>query len=80
VHRTASFYILLALTVLQVIYSRIVYETDKDILRFAESEYCIAYLRSKCLPEMATRYQELIRTGQGGEFKKAMDEIREVLK
>lgn len=80
VHRTFSLYALAILTVAQVIFTRLVYETDRDVLKFAESEYCVAYLRSRCLPEMAARYQELIRSGQGGEFKKAMDEMRDVLK
>lgn len=80
VHHTFSFYGLIALTFVQVAYSRLMYESDRDVVRFAESEYCIAYLRSRCLPEMANRYQELSRSGEGGEFKRAMDEIKEVLK
>jgi hypothetical protein len=80
VYKTYSLYGLLLLTMVQVAYSRLIYETERDILRFSDSEFCVAYLRSKCLPEMAARYQEIIRTGEGGEFKRAMDEIREVLK
>lgn len=78
--RTFSFYALLALAILQALYGRLLYQEESDVLRFSDEQYCIAYLRSKCLPEMASRYQEMIRSGQGGEFKQAMDEVREVLK
>ncbi len=79
-HKTWSVYGLLAVTAAQVVYSRLLYNYEIEIMKFLDGDYCIAYLRSKCLPEVAEKYKTRIRNGQGGEFKDAMDEIREVLK
>lgn len=79
-YKTVSFYVLLGLSALQVWLSRVIFEQEREVSRFADSEYCVAYIRSKCLPEVASKYQERIRAGEGGELKQAMDELREVLK
>jgi uncharacterized membrane protein YfcA len=80
VPQTLSFYMLLVLTAAQIIFSRWVYEMDRDVMRFSETTYCLAFIRSRLLPEVAIRFGEQIRNGQGGELKRAMDEVREVLK
>jgi len=78
--RSSSFYGLALVVLAQILLSRSVYISERNILRFADNEYCIAYLRSKCLPEAAAKYQEMIKNGDGGDFKRAMDEIAEILK
>jgi hypothetical protein len=78
--RTISFWGLFLLTGAQIIFSRWVYEIDRDVMKFAETTYCVAFIRSRLLPEVAIRFGEQIRNGEGGELKRAMDEIREVLK
>lgn len=80
VFKTFSLYALAAFTGAQMLYTKTTYERDQQVLRFADQEYCIAYMRAKCLPEMAAKAQERIRNGQGGEFNAAMDEIKQVLK
>lgn len=79
-YSTISFYVLIVLSTLIYVYNKAIYLHDKGISKFADTEYCTAYVRSKCLPEAAKKYQELIRTGNGGELKQAMDEIRKILK
>jgi len=79
VHSTVSFYGLILSTVLQGMYAKLLYGYEQEVLKFADTEYCIAYLRARCLPELAARAQERIRNGEGGEFKAAIEEIRQVL-
>jgi len=61
-------------------YNRAVYLREKEIMRFSDNDYCVAYIRSQCLPEAAEQYKRKIRDGQGGELKQAMDELKKVLK
>ena len=75
-----SFYGLVVLALFTYLYNRMVYSSEKDILRFADEEYCLAYMRSRCLPAAAERYSVMILTGNGGELERAMEEIRRILK
>ena len=77
--RSISLYILVLLTGFQGWYTRRLLLYERETMRFLDNDYCVAYLRSICLPELALRAQERIRVGQGGEFKQAMDEIKQVL-
>lgn len=79
-YKSNSFYALLVLALIAYIYNRSVYLFEREILRFLDTDYCLAYVRSKCLPEAADRYKELIRTGDVGQLKQAMDELKKVLK
>jgi len=78
-YRKWSFYGLLILTVLTYFYHKTVYGCETDILRFADDEYCLAYMRSLCLPAAAERYNEMIRRGNFGELERAMAEVRRIL-
>jgi hypothetical protein len=79
-YRTRSFYGLVGLLILLYVYNRAAYAYEINMLRFQDRDYCIAYIRSKCLPELAERTRRNIREGTGGELKDAMDELRKVLK
>lgn len=79
-YKAWSFYGLCALTLVIYWYNRELYLHEREVHRFLDSDYCIAYMRSKCLPEAAERYKELIRSGRGGELKQAMDELRKILR
>ena len=79
-YQSKSFYGLVVLSVLMYFYNRLLYTHENQAKRFLDSDYCIAYMRSKCLPEAADRYRELIRTGGGGELRKAMEELEEILR
>jgi hypothetical protein len=77
---TVSFYGLLIAVVVSYIYFRAVYLYERQVDRFLDDDYCRAYMRSKCLPEAAERYKELIRSGQKGELSSAMKEFEKLLK
>ena len=79
-YRVKSFYFLLAFLLAQTLYQRSLYAFEIVIERFSDAEYCMAYMRSQCLPEAAEKYRELIRRGEFGVLRQAMDEIREILK
>jgi hypothetical protein len=79
-YRTRSFYALSVLSLVIYLYNRELYLFEREVSRFLDSNYCIAYMRSKCLPEAAERYKELIRNGGGGELTQAMDELRKILR
>ncbi len=79
-YKTRSFYALIALIVGIYWYNRALYFYEREARRFLDADYCLAYMRSKCLPEAANRYRALIRTGEGGELKRAMDEMQKILK
>jgi len=79
-YKARSFYALVVLSLCIYWYNRELYLYEREVRRFLDADYCIAYMRSKCLPEAASRYRELIRNGGGGEFKQAMDELRKILK
>jgi hypothetical protein len=79
-YKANSFYGLAALSLCMYWYNKAVYLFEKQVSKFSDAEYCTAYVRSKCLPEAADRYRQLIREGDGGELKQAMDELKKVLK
>lgn len=79
-YKTVSFYGLLIVTVISYVYFRAVYMYERQIDRFLDDDYCRAYMRSKCLPEAAERYKELIRSGQKGDLTSAMKEFEKLLK
>jgi len=75
-----SFYGLLVLSVLFYAFNKAVYVREVNILRFADNEFCLAYIRSQCLPEAAERYKLLIRSGEGtGDLERAMAEMKRIL-
>lgn len=79
--RTAkSTYGLIFLTIIIYKYHRALFLREKEIRQFSDADFCIAYMRSQCLPEAAEQYKRMIRDGQGGELKQAMDELKKVLK
>jgi len=75
-----STYGLIVLTIIIYKYNKALFLREKEVRQFLDTDYCIAYMRSQCLPEAAEKYKCLIRNGQGGELKQAMDEIKKVLK
>ena len=79
-YKAKSFYTLVVIGIGLYLYNKTIYLHDRKISRFLDADYCTAYMRSKCLPEAAERYRQLIRNGDGGELKQAMDELKKVLK
>jgi len=79
-YKTWSFFGLIGLTIIIYFYNRHLYLREKDITRFSDTDFCMAYMRSKCLPEAAEKYREMIRQGAGGELVQVMTELKKSLK
>jgi hypothetical protein len=79
-YKARSFYGLVVLSFVIYRYNRELYLYEREVQRFLDADYCIAYMRSKCLPEAAERYKELIRTGYGGQLQQAMEELMRILR
>ena len=79
-YKAKSFWGLMFIALFVYVYYRAVYIYDKNVERFLDDDYCRAYMRSKCLPEAAERYKEIIRNGEGGELEEAMQEFERILK
>ena len=79
-YKTYSFYGLTLLTIVIYLYNRAIYLREKEISKFSDADFCVAYMRSKCLPEAAERYKEIIRQGHGGELVQIMAELKKSLK
>ena len=79
-YEQTSFYGLLTTAAAIYWYNKAIYQIDRDVLKFADSDYCVAYVRSKCLPDAAEQYRIAIRTGNKGELANAMRELKRVLK
>lgn len=75
-----SFYALLVLICFLYLYSRALYQYETSVLQFLDNDYCTAYLRSQCLPEMAEKAKEQIRNGGVKDFTEAMDELKRGLR
>lgn len=79
-YRAKSLYGLSVVAIVTFIYHRAIYLYERKVERFLDDDYCRAYMRSKCLPEAAEKYKELIRSGEGGELASAMEEFERILK
>lgn len=75
-----ALYPLVVFALLLFFYTRALYLHQTHVLNFANPDFCIAYMRSKCLPQAAEKYKELIREGKGGELTQAMAELKKSLK
>ena len=78
-HHSPSFYVLLVAAAAMFVVQRAIYSRETEIHNFMDADFCVAYMRSKCLPEAADRYRKMIREGNGGEMKQAMDELKKIL-
>lgn len=79
-YKATSFYLVLFFAAATAAFNRYLYVNETDILNFRDSEYCMAYARSKLLPEQIDYYRRKIRSGELDDFNAAMREIRQVLK
>ena len=75
-YKARSFYFLLASCVLMYFYFRFQLERDESIEKFKDDEYCKAYMRKQCLPEMAKKANEWIKNGKSkGHLKDIMSDL-----
>ena len=79
-YKARSFYVLLVLTAFIYLYNKEAIRFEKNILNYKDTEYCMAYVRSKYIPEAADRYRKLISEGRVEELRQAMDEVQRLLR
>jgi hypothetical protein len=79
-YSTVSFYLVSGFFILTFFYHRYLYVHEADVQNFRDTDYCLAYARSKLLPEQVEYYRQKIREGQLDDLNSAMDEIKRVLK
>lgn len=79
-HKTYSFYVLIVLTAILYFYQRALYLREVEVTNFSDDDYCLAYMRSKCLPAAAAKYRQVIEEGNGDELNKLMKEFKKSLK
>ena len=74
-----SFYLLLLFILIIGIYNFIVFRHEKDLLKFKNRDYCIIYMRSQLLPELAESYKKRIKEGQIDDMEKTMEDFKRML-
>jgi hypothetical protein len=78
-YATVSFYLVFSFLFLTFLYNRYLHVHESDVQNFRDSEYCVAYARSKLIPEQVEHYRQKIQSGQVGDFEAAMEELNRVL-
>jgi len=63
-YKTKSFYFLVIACILMYFYFRLQLDKDESIEKFKDDEYCKAYIRKECLPEVAKKANEWIKNGK----------------
>jgi len=80
VYQSASFYLLIVFAALTLLFHRFLHTFETDIQKFRDADFCLAYARSRLLPEQIERSRQKIKDGDIGDFQAAMREIQKVLK
>lgn len=79
-YKAKSFIGILIWLLFVCLYNSFLYEREMDILKFKDENYCKAYIRSQCLPEVAARYRNLVRSGNTSDLKDIAGEIKRMIK
>lgn len=64
-YKTKSFYLLVVSCLFMYLYFKFQLSSEHSIEKFKDDEYCKAYMRQQCLPEMAKKANRLIKEGKG---------------
>ena len=62
-YKFPSFYALITYLLIIYLYNRYIYKKGKEMLNFLDDDYCKAYIRSQCMPELIEQYKKSIRQG-----------------
>ena len=79
-YKANSFYWILLWLLLMYFYNAILFKKEIDIIKFKDEDYCKAYIRSQCLPAVAARYRNAVRSGNTSELKDIASEIKRIMK
>ena len=74
-----TFWMIVIYTVVVYFYNKLLYFHEKNVLKFLDDDYCLAYIRKECLPEIVNKYKEDIKSGkQPKEFIDIKKELRKL--
>lgn len=79
-YKAKSFRYILLWLLLVYLYNSFLYRKETDILKFKDEDYCKAYIRSQCLPAVAARYRNAVRSGNTSELRDIASEIKRIMK
>jgi len=63
-YKTGSFWVIIIYSVVIYFYNKIVYKYEKNMLNFLDDDYCLAYIRQQCLPELVVKYKTDLKSGK----------------
>lgn len=76
-YKTASFYLLVLCSFLMYLYYKFQLDIDVSVEKFKDDDYCKAYMRKQCLPELAKKTNDLIKEGKtNGRLKDIMTDLK----
>ncbi len=80
-YKVKTFYLILLLSVIIYFYNKFIYKTEMNILKYVDNDYCRAYIRSQCIPEIVEQYKKSIHNGKNSsELKEYHSELKRLLK
>jgi len=79
-YKVRSFRFILAWLLIVYFYNLFLYRKESNILKFKDDDFCKAYIRSQCLPEIAAKYKDVIKSGDISSLKDLVSEVRRILK
>ena len=63
-YKAFSFWFILVYCIVIYLYNRFVYKYEKNMLNFLDDDYCLAYIRQQCLPELVVKYKSDLKSGK----------------
>ncbi|WP_156035602.1 hypothetical protein [Caulobacter sp. UNC358MFTsu5.1] len=78
--KSYNLYILIFFALLNYLYYDSIHKIEVEILKFSDSVFCIAYVRSQLLPDAVEAAKIRIRNGDTVEFEAAMASFKKVLR
>jgi len=80
-YKSYSFYAIIIYIIILYFYNKFIYVKEKDIMMFLDQDYCKAYIKSRSLPAMMTKYEEMINQGQtSNELVEIQSQLEDLMK
>ena len=80
-YKTITFWLLLGYSFVIYLYNRFIFRFEKNILKYLDENYCKAYIINACLPEIAERYKQDLKSGKKtSEIIDISKELKKLLK
>lgn len=76
-YKTNTFWFIILYCIVIYFYNKVVYKYEKNMLNFLDDDYCLAYIRQQCLPELVVKYKTDLKSGK---LPKDLIDIKKELK